>query len=358
MESPQQQRDMQSVYEIKVSKPTKLAFTMVSGQLGGIAKSDGQHVYLYSPQLGMYTISDTPTDLSQLFVKQEFSFVSGGFTGLSLLEALVSPDPYAAIMQGVTGAKLVGTEKIDGVESQHVHFSQRELSWDLWVNAGKEPWVRRVVPDVSGMLKSYPGASPDTKMELTLNYTDLKQNPELAAADFDFKPADGAREVASFFKTAEAQEAEDPLQHKPAPDISLDTLSGGKFDLSSHKSKDVVVLYFWATWCPPCHKAFPVISEIVQAYQDKGVQFYAINEMEDPSKVQDYLKLEGLNVNVAIDKTGQTGVAYFVKAIPKMVIVGKDGVVHAVQIGLAPNLKELFTSQLDAIVAGKEPVAQ
>ncbi|HEY9778383.1 MAG TPA: DUF2092 domain-containing protein [Planktothrix sp.] len=348
-------KDMQSLYEVKVAKPNKIDFSLVNGPMGGAAKSDGEKLYLYSPQLKMYVEQQATGDLGQLFAAPEFAFISGGFSGLSLLEALVAPDPYGLLMQGVTGAKLVGNEKIDGVDTQHLHFSQKDLVWDIWVDSGSQPWIRRVVPDVSSILSHYNGPAKGMKMELTINYKDLQADPKLAAADFAFTAPADAKKVDSFFKSAQEQEEQHPLTQKPAPALNLDTLAGGKFDLSSFKSKDVVVLDFWATWCPPCRRALPILAEVTKEFKPKGVEFYAVDEMEDPAKIQEYLASQKLDINVALDRKGEGGSAYQVTGIPQTVIVGKDGVVHVVHVGFMPGLKERLTQELDALVQGKEP---
>ena len=358
VEADGKKKDMESVYEIKVAKPNKLSFSLQSGPMGGSAHSDGDQLYLFSPQLKMYVQGAATPDLAQLFATPEFAFISGGFSGLSLLEALVAPDPYELLMQGVTGAKLVGSEKLDGVDTQHLHFTQKELSWDIWVDSGSQPWIRRVVPDVSSILTHYNGPAKDMKMELTIDYKDTQADPKLAATDFAFSPPADAKKVTSFFKSAQQQEEQHPLTQKPAPSLSLDTLAGGKFDLSSFKSKDVVVLDFWATWCPPCRRALPILAEVTKEFQPKGVEFYAVDEMEDPTKIQEYLASQKLDINVALDRKGEAGSAYQVTGIPQTVIIGKDGVVHVVHVGFAPGLKERLTSELDALVQGKEPPSE
>ena len=277
-QSENYKNDVQSLYEVRAQKPNEISFVMKSGKLGGIAKSDGKQLSLYSPQLGqsgLYMKTDSPPDMTQMFSKPEFAFVSGGMSGLSLLEALLAPDPYSLIMNGVTAANVVGKEKIDGVETTHLHFAQKELTWDLWVDSGKEPWVRKVVPDVSTILAHYQGAGKDMSMTLSVTYKDLKSNPEIPASDFVFKAPDNSKEVNAFFGTPETATANArSLMRKPAPAIKLDTVNGGSFDLASHKGKDIVVLEFGATWCPPCQKTLPMLNEITQEYAAKGVKVF------------------------------------------------------------------------------------
>src|SRR5262245_10115539 len=69
-----------------------------------------------------------------------------------------------------------------------------------------------------------------------------------------------------------------PLVGKPAPAVKLPLLNGGEFRLGDHAGKNVVVLDFWATNCPPCIEELPLLAQLAADYQSKGVVVCAINE--------------------------------------------------------------------------------
>jgi thiol-disulfide isomerase/thioredoxin len=271
---------------------------------------------------------------------------------------MISNDPYAAIMEGVNGATVVGSEQIDGISTQHLHFTQKDLSWDLWVENGDTPWIRRVAPDVSTILTQFQQPGKAMKMVLNINYTGLANNPDLPISDFVFSPPADAKEVASFFKSPGTEEAENPLAKKPAPPVEIATLDGGKFDLASHKDKDVVIIDFWTTWAPPCRRVLPILMDVAKTYYPKGVQLLAVNEMEDPAKVQQYLNEANLDFNVGLDRSGEVGQAYHVTGLPLTVIIGRDGVVRSIQVGFPADLKEKLSSELDAALAAPPAPAQ
>jgi thiol-disulfide isomerase/thioredoxin len=153
-----------------------------------------------------------------------------------------------------------------------------------------------------------------------------------------------------------AQEKESPneaalaLMGKPAPDFKMDLLSGGQAKLADHKGKDVVIIDFWATWCPPCVAELPMVADVAKSRADKGVVFYAINEEEEPADIKPFLEEKKLtDLKVALDKDGEVSKAYLVDPLPQVVIIGKDGVVKTVLIGI--KSKDDFAKAVDAALA-------
>jgi peroxiredoxin len=67
-----------------------------------------------------------------------------------------------------------------------------------------------------------------------------------------------------------------PGHRQAAPDISGDTVDGGRAALSDYRGK-VVVVNLWGSWCPPCRAEARGFQQVWTAYRDKGVQFLGIN---------------------------------------------------------------------------------
>src|SRR5438067_1498785 len=77
---------------------------------------------------------------------------------------------------------------------------------------------------------------------------------------------------------------------KPAPDFELKGIDGKTYKLSEFRGK-VVVLNFWATWCPPCRKEIPEYAEIQKEWAAQGVQFIGIAvDEEGLDKVRPWLE--------------------------------------------------------------------
>jgi peroxiredoxin len=151
-----------------------------------------------------------------------------------------------------------------------------------------------------------------------------------------------------------APEKKVELLGKPAPDFELELLAGGKLKLSDLKDKKIVVIDFWATWCPPCRKALPILIEVTDGLKDKDVTFCAVDLREDAEKVKKFLEAQKLSCTVAFDKDGAVAKSYGVTGIPQSVIIGKDGTVQAVHVGFAADLKDRLTKELGTLIDGKK----
>lgn len=155
-----------------------------------------------------------------------------------------------------------------------------------------------------------------------------------------------------------AAERRHPLEGKPAPVFKVDLLGGGTLDLASHKDKNVVVLDFWATWCPPCRVSMPIVDRVAKRFADKGVVAYAVNLVEDPQTVEAFLKRNPLEAKVAMDKDGKVAKQYGIQSIPLILVIDKEGVVQKVYEGVGPNLEKDLTADLAKAVGEKAPATQ
>ena len=110
-----------------------------------------------------------------------------------------------------------------------------------------------------------------------------------------------------------------------APDFKLPVLGGGEASLSALKGK-VVVVNFWATWCPPCINEMPVLDELYRAYGDQGVEVLGLSLDEEGLPITEPF-VEKLGVTYPIvEADRETYQAYGnVLTIPHTFVVGRDG---------------------------------
>ncbi len=126
------------------------------------------------------------------------------------------------------------------------------------------------------------------------------------------------------------------LKGKAAPDFALKTLDGKDVKLSDQKGK-VVLLDFWATWCPPCIKALPHLqaTSANKELTDRGLVVWGVNAAEANAKVEAFLKKNNYTFSVPMDAKQAAMKAYGIEGIPTQVVVGKDGKVVYVGVGYA-----------------------
>ncbi|MBN1298624.1 MAG: redoxin domain-containing protein [Actinobacteria bacterium] len=117
-----------------------------------------------------------------------------------------------------------------------------------------------------------------------------------------------------------------------AIDFTLPDLEGDEITLSSLKGS-IVVVNFWATWCPPCKAEIPDFIEVNSEYMEKNVKFLGISS-EDEDLLLSFAGIFGINYPVLIDSTGAVFNAYQVEAIPQTFIIDTDGNIAFEQVGM------------------------
>jgi peroxiredoxin len=87
----------------------------------------------------------------------------------------------------------------------------------------------------------------------------------------------------------------------------------------------VVLLNFWATWCPPCRKEMPAMEQLHQGYKDRGLVVIALSQDQASSReVQSFVEALKLSFPVWHDRDGLVGRQYSIPGVPTSYLIGAD----------------------------------
>jgi peroxiredoxin len=117
---------------------------------------------------------------------------------------------------------------------------------------------------------------------------------------------------------------------KPAKDFTLTSLKGKNLSLTELKGK-VVLIDFWATWCPPCVKAIPHLKKTYAQFKDKGFEIIGVSVDFDKNKLESFLKKEKINWHITWSGNAwkdETRELYGVTSIPSVWLVDKKGILR------------------------------
>lgn len=109
-----------------------------------------------------------------------------------------------------------------------------------------------------------------------------------------------------------------------APDLSLELLSGGTFNLADYRGKKPVVLDFWASWCPNCRRDMPNLNRYYDKHKDQ-VEVIGINLHENKSTVQKFISSQDINFPIALDPQSIAARKFGIQYTNTHFLISKEG---------------------------------
>ncbi len=143
-----------------------------------------------------------------------------------------------------------------------------------------------------------------------------------------------------------------PRSEGPAPEFTLTTFQGDEIVLSELRGQ-VVVINFWASWCPPCREEAAYLESTWRAYQNKGVVFLGVDYVDTEVEALAYIAEFDITYPNGPDIGTLISQAYRIQGVPETFYVAKDGTLRGVKIG--PLVPPELEDRLEAMLAEPYP---
>jgi thiol-disulfide isomerase/thioredoxin len=312
-------------------RPDTLVIRISGDETVAMRYASGRMTML-SPRENEYTVQEG-ISLSQIAESLEFP----------LPAVAVSDDPYRLLTEDCSTVGELKTDKLGDREVYRI---------DMTSEQGVEVanFFDKTRSNLVGMKAAV--AAPDEqggRMQLSMVASrvlidETPKDEEGREIDvFAFELPANAKEIKPEAESVETEK----LVGQAAPDWSLPNLAGETISLSGLKGK-VVLLDFWATWCPPCREELPVLIDLAKEYRDKPFAFYAVDYSEDAATIRQFMEETGLDIPALLAAGTRITDDYRIVGIPTVFVIDKGGRIAAVHVGLQPRerLKESIDKAL------------
>jgi len=125
-------------------------------------------------------------------------------------------------------------------------------------------------------------------------------------------------------------------QDKKAPEFSLTSVSGKTVKLSDYKNK-VVLIDFWATWCPPCRRGIPDLVALQKEFKNDLVIIGISVDTDTKADVPEFVKNYGINYSVVYGDESTAKLFGGVSGIPTSFLINQKGYIVDKHVGLIPK---------------------
>jgi cytochrome c biogenesis protein CcmG/thiol:disulfide interchange protein DsbE len=143
-----------------------------------------------------------------------------------------------------------------------------------------------------------------------------------------------------------------PLMEGPAPDFTLNLFDGGQLSLSELRGQ-VVVVNFWASWCPPCRTEAPTYQDVWESHRERGVTFVGVNYQDTEPPALAFIEEFGITYPNGPEERGRISGAYGVQGVPETFIISQEGEIAEVFIG-SPTEAQLTTVLEEMLASATE----
>ena len=157
--------------------------------------------------------------------------------------------------------------------------------------------------------------------------------------------------------TGSAGELQPYEEQSESPALDLSDLAGRQHNLSAYRGQ-VVLVNFWASWCPPCLAEMPSMQRLATALQDRPFRLLAVNVRESSSKVWKFKKLMNVTFTTLLDSKGEASQAWDIEIYPTSYLIDADGRIRYVAYGPVDWDSDEIIRRIEALLPGGKAVQQ
>ena len=137
-------------------------------------------------------------------------------------------------------------------------------------------------------------------------------------------------------------------QESQPKELTLKDIEGRDVRLNDYRGK-VVLVNFWATWCPPCRKEIPDLIKLQRDYKSRGLQVIGVTyPPEDLAEVRKFVQEAKVNYPIAVGTKETKSLFSSSEALPLTIVIGKDGRVRDIIEGIL--LPEEFEGKIKPLL--------
>jgi peroxiredoxin len=306
---------------------------------------DGKQLTTYLRPSGIYERKAT-TDAAAEVLHSQFLTTALQGTGLDLL---LMKDWPKFVESSIGQLDAIGKEKVAGEELDHYQMVWGKDVVGMWFKPGNAPLLTQFQRTVTVPVQEKTSVKVVTTVRL--KWTLAQTFPP---ATFQADMPATARLVPSVYEALVKGEKA-VILGKPAPRLSLKLVDGKPLDLAGHANKEVVVLFYFATWALPDIERLQTLTKLAQDWSRQGVKFYLVNVGETNEEVAKFTTTHKLTLPVALDQNGKSTDDFLINAIPAAVLIARNGTVQAVLQGpqFEQDVANQLTRDLSRLVKGE-----
>jgi len=132
---------------------------------------------------------------------------------------------------------------------------------------------------------------------------------------------------------------------------------GDPFALSDYIGKNIIIVDFWYTHCPPCVKAIPSLDKLYKKYKDRGVQIFGLNSVDNQPRSMDYLNKflakRAISYDVIMIEPG-VDMAYKVRRYPTLYVIDKEGNIALSEVGFNEEKFNRLKEKIEELLPEKQ----